>query len=367
MLELEVREDEKPGTSIYVARAQDADTGKNGLIVYQLQNSPLGLFSIDETSGEITLNQVLDYETRKEYQLTVTATDRGFPPQFTSMNFTVKVKDVNDNPPVFDREIYDFYVPENVKIGEVIDQVHATDRDSDYNSRISYSFVDNKYTSLFSISLSEGKIWTRDYLDRETHDTYEMTVRAVDHGTPRPMSATTLIRVFVQDVNDNAPTFDRDAYRFSIFENLPAESSVGKVIAYDPDMGRNSKLQFFFSGSQSNFTIDSENGEIRTKIPLDREHMSEHYLTVFVQDSAELPKTARTEVKIIVKDDNDNKPVFQRVGPYQQSVSENRPKGTLVMQLVAHDPDQGDNGLVTYTFDESKICFMFLILSLVSR
>merc|ERR1719483_941080 len=97
---------------------------------------------------------------------------------------------------------YNFQVDENVGIGHVIDQVSATDQDSEHNGRISYSFVDNKYASNFGISLVEGKIWTRDYLDRETHDLYELVVKAVDHGSPLQRSATVSVTIIVSDVND---------------------------------------------------------------------------------------------------------------------------------------------------------------------
>lgn len=47
-------------------------------------------------------------------------------------------------------------------------------------------------------------------------------------------------------------------------------------------------------------------------------------------------------------DTNDNPPVFTE-STYSFDVTENSSRGSRVGQVVAHDEDQGVNGLVTYT------------------
>lgn len=47
-------------------------------------------------------------------------------------------------------------------------------------------------------------------------------------------------------------------------------------------------------------------------------------------------------------DTNDNPPVFTET-TYSFDVTENSSRGSRVGQVVAHDEDQGVNGLVTYT------------------
>ncbi|CAG5115641.1 unnamed protein product, partial [Candidula unifasciata] len=340
---------------LYVARAHDKDTGNNGTIRYRLHNEPSDTFTINEQTGQLNLTRQLDYERHREYLLLVVAEDLGTPVRLSSnMTLTVKVKDINDNPPKFDRAVYDFSVAENVPIGQPIDRVIATDDDSEHNKRISFSLKNNRYDSVFGISPIEGIIWTRDVLDRELREMYELVVEAVDHGSPAPMTATAQIRILVTDVNDNDPVFTREEYRFSIRENLESSSLVGQVVAHDKDSGKNGQLQFFFAGPQTNFTINSVNGEIRTQVSLDREVIAEHVITVYVSDKGDNPRTAVTKVKIKVKDDNDNDPTFQRQGPVSVSIAENRPKGTDAVTLVAVDPDEGDNGLVSYFFDKDR-------------
>ncbi len=54
-------------------------------------------FVINSSSGIITLNAALDYETTRSYTLTVKATDNGTPSLFTTKTFTIAVKDVVEN------------------------------------------------------------------------------------------------------------------------------------------------------------------------------------------------------------------------------------------------------------------------------
>lgn len=60
-------------------------------------------FSINQTTGELSLAENLDYETNKEHSLTVTALDTT---GTASVSVIVLVIDVNDNPPTFNSSKY---------------------------------------------------------------------------------------------------------------------------------------------------------------------------------------------------------------------------------------------------------------------
>ena len=199
-------------------------------------------FSIGGDSGEISLIGSLDFEQTKQYRLLVVATDQGAQTSLSAnMTLTVKVKDVNDNSPEFTRPLYEMRVPENVGLGFKVGTVLATDADSDNNKRVSYSLkaaddsavgTSVRYDgSTFGIGSVDGVIWTRDTLNRELRDSYELLVEAADHGSPEPRTATARVRILVEDVNDNWPKFSRSEYRFSIRENLEHDTFVGRVMA----------------------------------------------------------------------------------------------------------------------------------------
>jgi hypothetical protein len=81
---------------------------------------------------------------------------------------------VNDNPPVFDRSIYQQSIPENEKIDTIILQIHATDRDEGENSRISYSIDDQ--SSTFRINENTGEIFLIKSLDYEKIRSYTISI-----------------------------------------------------------------------------------------------------------------------------------------------------------------------------------------------
>lgn len=63
-------------------------------------------FHIDPHTGTLTLAAQLDRETIAQYSFMVQATDGGPKPLSTSATVIVKVKDYNDNPPVFTKDTY---------------------------------------------------------------------------------------------------------------------------------------------------------------------------------------------------------------------------------------------------------------------
>lgn len=129
-----VMEVSDPGTSVLQVVAMDKDEGNNSIITYSLQNTPSthsSWFQIDSKSGLITTRSHVDCETDPVPQLTVVATDNGFPPLSSSATVLVTIHDVNDNEPIFDQSFYNVSVPENEVVGRCILKV---------------SFANNYYT-----------------------------------------------------------------------------------------------------------------------------------------------------------------------------------------------------------------------------
>ena len=70
-----------------------------------------------------------------------------------------------------------------------------------------------------------------------------LTVWAHDHGIPSLSSSTTVV-IYVDDVNDNSPLFERDEYEITISESTPKGTTVFTVIATDRDTTENGLLQY---------------------------------------------------------------------------------------------------------------------------
>lgn len=70
-------------------------------------------------------------------------------------------------------------------------------------------------------------------------------------------SDTATVRVNVLDTNDCEPRFVEDSFEFEILENLPAGTSVGRVLATDCDEGSNAVLRYSIAaGSLGVFQLD---------------------------------------------------------------------------------------------------------------
>lgn len=75
--------------------------------------------------GAILVAQSLDYETCRDYFLTVEARDGGMPPLSAITTVNINLTDVNDNAPMFSRDLYSAVVSEDATIGESVVQVSS--------------------------------------------------------------------------------------------------------------------------------------------------------------------------------------------------------------------------------------------------
>ena len=114
----------------FLQKFLDADAGNNGEVRYSLSGQDSSTFNIDAVSGLITTKSTLDYETKKLYKYSVTATDKGTSPHTATTTVTVNIRDVNDNTPAFTGSPYNTTVNEDVSIGTSVKTVSATDDDS---------------------------------------------------------------------------------------------------------------------------------------------------------------------------------------------------------------------------------------------
>lgn len=121
--EANVMEVSDPGTSVLQVLAADKDEGNNSAITYSLVDNTQthsSWFQIDSRSGLVTTRAHVDCETDPVPQLTVVATDNGFPPLSSSATVLVTIHDVNDNEPIFDQSFYNVSVAENESSGRCI-------------------------------------------------------------------------------------------------------------------------------------------------------------------------------------------------------------------------------------------------------
>ncbi|CAH1738811.1 unnamed protein product [Aphis gossypii] len=354
---VQVNESVPLGYTILAIRARDRDLGYNGKLVYGVSDGDDdSLFRIDPETGDLNVVGYLDREARDEYVLNITVSDLGKHQHTTWKLLKVIILDVNDNAPKVDKRISSFRVSENARNGTVIFKINAQDPDQGENGRIVYVLTTD--TSQFSVDKTSGNLYVSGRLDRERQELYELKVTVSDCA-PEPWTLHTeaLIRIIVDDVNDNAPEFLVQNYTVKALEDLPIGSVVAIVTAVDPDLGTGGIVSYSLESDSSSevddkmFEIDSISGTVRTTSELDFEQRQIHTLIVKAVDGGMPFLSSETWLTIEIVDVNEN--IFApEFGSFYATafVDENEPPGTLVTTVSATDADPpGDVSRVGYS------------------
>ncbi len=242
----------------YTSLATDADSGSNGQISYRiLPGTDSSKFKIDRISGEIRLMEPVDFETQTSLHISIEAEDQGQPALRNSMKLDILVQDVNDNAPTFDKDLYTVSLSETHIIGTPLMTIHAEDKDSFKNARITYSISSNAFLDILPNS---GVLLLKSAIQKETNPSLGLTVTATDSGLP-PRKTSVPVKILVSDKNDFSPSFQRPKYTFNTLENLPRGTVVGSVIANDNDDGLNGNVEYRFRTPNSKFSIESSSGK----------------------------------------------------------------------------------------------------------
>ena len=296
--------------------------------------------------GVLTAVRSIDYEEQSRFVLRVEAEDNLQKNRVANVTVIVKIKDVNDNVPRFVNRNHVISVNEGVAVGNLLYTCHTEDLDSGDNGRVVYSI--KRTTGHFVINPTNGEVRTNGSLDFETSESHVIYVLATDQGTPSSHSSEFKIEVKIVDENDNPPLFNNSSQIVHVRENNAVDKLVLKLNASDADAGNNGR--FFFrlveSDDAKSFEL-SKDGHLFVTTSLDREAKSSYALRVKVQDYGTPSQGSEALITVIVDDENDESPIFEKQF-YQFKVFEEMQPGAVVGEVIAVDADTGENGKFTY-------------------
>ncbi|XP_037310909.2 cadherin-17 [Pungitius pungitius] len=204
-------EDTPVGHTVATIRATDADDPDSGssLIEFQITaGDDEGIFTVETDGkgvGHVVVVRPLDFESSASYKLQIDARNpepllKGLEYGSNSTAFvSVSLTDV-DEAPEFSLHILDVTVHENITKGSVLLTVEAKDPEG---KEISFK-MDGDTRGWLTIDAATGEIKTRDKLDREIQETFEVTVTAFEKDNPVKLSER-VVHVRLLDVNDNVP------------------------------------------------------------------------------------------------------------------------------------------------------------------
>ena len=336
-----------PGTTVMMLQAKDSDNGDNGNVTYVIDSSSqeiIDTFHIAQTTGILTTRLELDREGKSFYTIPIKASDHGNPPLSSTTLVHLYVIDVNDNHPIFYPITYVESVLTNTQ-PRVITQVTATDADAGTNGKIIYVIANGDYGK-FSINSSTGEIKTLSPLDSQVQGFYKLNITARDMGGRYAKQPAT-VEITVQGQSDDPPKFEFSIYNFSVYENVPSGTYVGKVIA--TTKANNKSIQYsIVSGDPHNlFLVDGTGGIIMVNGHVDREVKDKYFISVLAKVGTVRPLSASTSVNIDVLDRNDNPPVFKSPSA-EVTIDATWAVGKDIYLASASDKDAGLNGVVHY-------------------
>ncbi|XP_056455878.1 protocadherin gamma-C5-like [Gadus chalcogrammus] len=360
---LDIAESTAIGIRFPLESALDPDVGINSLKSYTLSKDDCFSIKVNDVAGgrkvpELVLAKQLDRERKPLHRLILTGLDGGNPVRSGSTQITIKVLDINDNVPVFEKTIYKVSISEDTVEGTMIAQTKATDIDDGQNGEIEYSFgshTQENVLSVFNIDAISGQISLKGKLDYESKSNYEIDVTAKDKGNPR-MDGHCSVHVDLLDVNDNAPEIIFTSQPKPVREDAAAGTVVALLSARDLDSGNNGKVVLNLPKS-SPFSLKpsfSNSYALVTSNVVDRESVSLYNLEITATDSGSPPLTNKTIITVSITDINDNPPIFSQQS-YNIYTKENGKPGSILFSVTATDLDYGENAKLSYSILDSKV------------
>ena len=162
----------------------------------------------------------------------------------------------------------------------------------------------------------QGILTVVEELDRETDSQYTIRVIATDNPARKQESRSKSQDgvIFIQDVNDNHPTFNAP-YEATVVETKGVDDLVLTVLADDADDGVNGEVRYYFLNGTNPpglFSIEEHSGDIRVNKSLIGK-VGHHILAVIAEDQGDPKLTGNTTINITVNDVNLNNPVIGHI------------------------------------------------------
>ena len=345
-----VKENVEIGHSVVRVTARDADEGANAQVSYVVP-TPMSLFKVDKHTGVITTRASL-VNKRKVYEFRIRARDSGVPSKWSDVPVKVKVTDSNNDPPQFKQSFYEAYVSEDIATGSRVGKpIVATTKEDKviYYRIIPGNVAATNEPKRFLIKPYEGVVTVYERLDRETTPNFTLTILAESFDPF--LSSSTILRIFVTDVNDYTPRFT-SIYVGYIPENSERGTSVLTVKAIDEDSARYNKTLYSITPNSKSddfklFNISSDSGVIRSTRRFNREEKNAYTFVVRATDADIVSMSSEVQVKVRVTDENDLPPRFTNRS-YKAEVKETVPIKTTVKTVSASDGDLGQNAMIKF-------------------
>ncbi len=335
-----VTENATTGTLVgFTASAMDAD-GTTNSIVYVLDDSAGGRFTINATTGLVSVadGSLLDREVTASHSIKVRATSADS--SFVTFTTVISINDADEfNVSVIsDIDTNSELVSENAASGTIVGLTTlAFDADST-NNTIVYS-LDSSVGGRFAVDANTGIVTVADgtLLNYEAQTQHNVIVRATSADGSFSVR-TYAIQLSDVDEFDVAAITDTNPGADAVNENAVVGTLVGiTASAVDADGTNNTITWTLDDNADGRFAIDSATGIVTVADGslLDRETSGSH--TIIARATSNDSSLMTRSFAIAVNDQNDTAPIITSAQQY--SVFELANVGTIVGNVLATDID----------------------------
>ncbi|XP_050832385.1 protocadherin Fat 3 [Serinus canaria] len=316
------------GVEVLKVKASDPDSEIPPELTFSIIEGNMDHFLIDSSTGVLTIKN--NSLSKDHYMLIVKVSDGKF---YSTAMVTIMVKEAMDSGLHFTQNFYSTSISENSTNITKIAVVNAVG--NRLNEPLKYSILNpgNK----FKIKSTSGVIQTTGIpFDREEQELYELVVEAsreLDHLRV----ARVVVRVYIEDINDNAPVFVGLPYYAAVQVDAEPGTLIYRVTAIDKDKGDNGEVSYLLKEDYGHFEIDRVSGSVTLKEAFNSDLSNIEYLVVILAKDGGSPSlSASVELPITIV--NKAMPVFDKPF-YTASVNEDVEMHMPILSINATSPE----------------------------
>lgn len=345
---------------------------------YTLIDNAGGRFELVQSTVKLTVKGAdcsvswcgLDFETQRSHQVQILVVDSGSPRLSSTFALTIQVTDQNDPPVISNPGI--MQLMEDMKVGDVVTQLSATDQD------VGQSLFFSVETAATNFKVIDSKLVLSRPLDFETNPSLSVEITVTDSGSPA-LSAKSTFNFKIVNVGEPPTSVSFESVKSAttpsfladqpvIGESTKSGTLIGQLVAQDPDFDED--LTFLCSGDVIKvygagcLSLNKQGTRcvasiILNKI-LDFETQSSYSLTATAIDKYGLRLDKNFTLQ--VKDENDPPTaiLINNLATDTIKVKENS-KGINLATLGAVDPDKNQ----TFVFAVSGSSFFYIVGNLL--
>ncbi|MEQ2235228.1 hypothetical protein ILYODFUR_000259 [Ilyodon furcidens] len=261
-----------------------------------IDEEPKGVFTINKNTGEIFVQRPVDYEEQKVLKLSFEAKKTHDLSIDTRLGVEILIRDINDNPPLFEKPLYEVTVDEDLSQGSHIHTVVAYDRDQKGtpNSTFHYAIksVSPQSPNIEFFIKNTGALSFKGCLDHEVASKHTLLIEAIDHGEVVQLSSSTTVIINVEDGNNHLPVITGQTGSGKVKENESGVSPLRlHVTDHDVFQSKAWRVEYTILGNEKGyFNIETDrktNDGILTVVKsLDFEEEATKELKISVKNEA---------------------------------------------------------------------------------